>query len=91
MQEQDIPRESVCGKVSAGKLCIQSLMGFAPRVCVDLCGNALQILELGAGCGYLGMTIARNLPTAHVCVTEMEYGGALEHLQHNVNINRLVL
>eukprot|EP00960_Hanusia_phi_P068221 766789-Hanusia_phi.AAC.1 len=48
----------------------------------------MQILELGAGCGWLGMTVARNLPHARVCMTEMEQGGALEHLEHNVALNR---
>ncbi|EKX31563.1 hypothetical protein GUITHDRAFT_149221 [Guillardia theta CCMP2712] len=48
----------------------------------------MQILELGAGCGWLGMTIARSHPGARVCLTEMEHGGALEHLQHNVQLNQ---
>ena len=48
----------------------------------------LSILELGAGCGWLGMTLAQNLTSASVCVTEMEHGGALEHLEHNVRLNR---
>ena len=50
----------------------------------------LSVLELGAGCGWLGMIVAQNLPDSSVCVTEMEYGGALEHLQHNVNLNRRI-
>eukprot|EP00802_Teleaulax_amphioxeia_P026183 Tamp_27197.p1 GENE.Tamp_27197~~Tamp_27197.p1 ORF type:complete len:270 (+),score=56.00 Tamp_27197:109-810(+) len=47
----------------------------------------LKIIELGAGCGWLGLTIARNLPSASVCITEMEEGGALEHLEYNVALN----
>jgi hypothetical protein len=49
----------------------------------------LKIIELGAGCGWLGMTIARNLPLATVCMTEMEEGGALEHLEYNLALNPL--
>jgi methylase of polypeptide subunit release factors len=45
-------------------------------------------MELGAGTGFLSMTLARNLPNAVVCATEMEYGGALEHLRFNVDENR---
>ena len=47
-----------------------------------------QVLELGAGCGFLGLTIARNLPAAaEVCLTEQEDGGALDHLRLNVQQN----
>lgn len=49
----------------------------------------LQVLELGAGCGLLGMLVARNLPLAgEVCLTEQAHGGALEHLQKNVEANK---
>ena len=46
--------------------------------------RALRVLELGAGCGWLGTVLATNLPTAVVCVTEQQAGGALDWLQHNV-------
>jgi predicted nicotinamide N-methyase len=47
----------------------------------------LKVIELGAGCGWLGLTVAKNIPTASVCLTEMEEGGALEHLEYNVDLN----
>lgn len=49
----------------------------------------LQVLELGSGCGQLGLILVRNLPhAAEVCLTEQAFGGALEHLQTNVIANR---
>lgn len=48
----------------------------------------LQVLELGSGCGQLGLILTRNLPhAAEVCLTEQAYGGALEHLRTNVVAN----
>ena len=55
---------------------------------IGLARPGVRILELGAGCGWLGMTLARNLPNAgEVCVTEMAFGGALAHLRANVAAN----
>lgn len=46
------------------------------------------ILELGSGTGWLGMTIARNVPTIErFYLTEMLDGGAFAWLQHNVTEN----
>ena len=33
---------------------------------LDLCRPGLRVVELGAGCGWLAMTLARNLPEAQV-------------------------
>ena len=74
----------------------------AARHLVDYCESEAQqmgllkrgatVLELGAGCGFVGMTLARNCPALGRCaVTEMEEGGALEHLRYNVNMNADVL
>ena len=46
------------------------------------------VLELGAGCGWLGMTLAHNLPSLScVCMTEQEGGDGVVWLQHNVALN----
>lgn len=38
------------------------------------------------------MTVARNVPTlGRVCLTEMEQGGALDHLRYNVDLNHELL
>ncbi|GFR44306.1 hypothetical protein Agub_g5518, partial [Astrephomene gubernaculifera] len=48
----------------------------------------LRVLELGSGLGWLGMTLARNLPHAgKVVLTEQEAGGGLAWLAHNVSLN----
>eukprot|EP00958_Prasinococcus_capsulatus_P024785 scaffold3941_cov412-Prasinococcus_capsulatus_cf.AAC.13 len=45
----------------------------------------VRILELGAGCGWLGLTIARNVETvAEICMTEQVEGDGLRWLNHNV-------
>lgn len=48
-----------------------------------------RVLELGAGTGWLGMTLARNV-AGRVCLTEQGSGGALEWLQFNVAANELL-
>eukprot|EP00039_Didymoeca_costata_P002408 m.60000 g.60000 ORF g.60000 m.60000 type:complete len:236 (+) comp11286_c0_seq1:176-883(+) len=55
---------------------------------LDLHKDGKKIIELGAGCGYLGLIIAKNIASAHVCVTEMATGGALSHLKHNIKLNQ---
>jgi len=50
----------------------------------------LKVLELGSGCGWLGMALARNLTQdiSRLCMTEQVMGGALEWLDHNIKLNR---
>ena len=48
----------------------------------------LRILELGSGCGWLGMNVcARFGSSVEVVMTEQENGGACEWLQHNLSLN----
>jgi len=46
------------------------------------------VLELGAGTGYLGMHLARDLSPSRIVLTEMEQGNALGWLTRNVEANR---
>ena len=46
------------------------------------------MLELGAGTGYLGMHLARDLSPSRIVLTEMEQGNALGWLTRNVEANR---
>lgn len=49
----------------------------------------LRLLELGSGVGWVGVVLARNLPlAARIVVTEQEEGGGLDHLRHNLELNR---
>lgn len=47
------------------------------------------VLELGAGTGWLGCTLAHNNPfVERIVLTEQGAGGALEHLENNVGLNK---
>ncbi|GAX81326.1 hypothetical protein CEUSTIGMA_g8757.t1 [Chlamydomonas eustigma] len=49
----------------------------------------ISLIELGAGCGWLGVTLARNVASiASICLTEQENGGGVSWLDHNVALNR---
>lgn len=55
---------------------------------IGLSRPGANVLELGAGTGYLAMVLARNLPSAaRVVASEMESGGALEWLRRNLRRN----
>lgn len=57
----------------------------APQL--GLAAEGVTVLELGSGTGWLGVTVARNLPAARlVCLTEQ--AGGVSWLQHNVELNR---
>ena len=47
-----------------------------------------RVLELGAGCGWLGLCLARALPEAGLVVLTEQPGEALRHTQRNVAANR---
>jgi len=50
----------------------------------DFTNKKVNILELGAGCGWLGLNLAKNLRNvSQVCLTEQVNGGAMEHLVLN--------
>ena len=47
-----------------------------------------RVLELGAGCGWLGLCLARALPEAGLVVLTEQPGEALRHTLRNVAANR---
>ena len=54
---------------------------------IGLSRPGVQIVELGAGTGWLSVALAKNLPRANVVATEMAAGGALRWLRRNVRAN----
>ena len=54
----------------------------------ELLGGRPSVLELGAGTGFLGMTLSTRFDLHQMVLTEMVQGGALEWLDHNVARNR---
>ena len=46
-----------------------------------------NVLELGSGTGWLGMTLARNVPSARIVLTEPDLFGCLDNLKRNVETN----
>ena len=45
-----------------------------------------RVLELGAGCGLVGIAISRAVPSAQVVITDRA-GHVLDNLEHNVALN----
>jgi hypothetical protein len=60
----------------------------AEQAVLGLRRSGLRVLELGAGCGWLGLTVAHNLTGCSVLLTEQQTGGAVEHLLENIAVNR---
>jgi len=58
---------------------------------IGLSRPGAQIVELGAGTGWLSVALAKNLPNAErVVATEMRAGGALRWLRRNVCANERI-
>jgi hypothetical protein len=52
--------------------------------------NSLQdsdIIELGSGCGWLGLRLSKEFSNIRVTMTEQRNFGALAWLEHNVSLN----
>lgn len=65
-----------------------NLTGTAPLIV--LCPHAHA--ELGAGVGHTSLCLARNLPSfGCICATDMATDGAVEWLQHNIQLNHALL
>lgn len=61
------------------------LEAMAAQLCLSQPGG-VTLLELGSGCGWLGCTLARNLPPSSLVVLTEQAGG-LEWLAHNLHRN----
>lgn len=78
------PLESTGGKVWSASLAFYEFLinslSFSD-------GSARSLLELGSGCGWLGMRVAKAFPSCSVVMSEQGNFGALEWLQHNISLN----
>ncbi len=80
---ESFPLESTGGKVwDAGIRLIGILQ---PYLCSLAAGSS--ILELGSGCGWLGMKVAQWNPAIRVTMSEQGSMGALRWLDHNISLN----
>jgi len=86
---RDVRVEVAALETTGGKVWVAAheLCDFLERRWGELgLGPRPRVLEIGAGCGWLGLCLARNLPGVEVCMTEQPAG--LEHLQRNIELNR---
>ena len=81
------PLESTGGKVWDASL---RFYNFICSESVLARGISLKILELGSGCGWLGLRIAKDFPAVSVTMSEQGNFGALDWLTHNMKLNPLV-
>lgn len=47
----------------------------------------MKILELGSGCGWLGMRLSKQFVSASILMSEQSQFGALDWLNHNISLN----
>lgn len=88
---RDVAVENAALDTTGGKVwaAAHELCRFLERRWDDLgfeLGASVNILEIGAGCGWLGQCVAHNVCGANVTMTEQEAG--LEHLENNIQLNR---
>ena len=46
-----------------------------------------RILELGSGCGWLGIRLAKQYPACEIVMSEQSNFGALDWLRYNIDLN----
>ena len=77
------PLESTGGKVWNASIeffrFLQSLKGFR--------NDSVKVIELGSGCGWLGLRLSKEFDSLKVTMTEQSNFGALDWLNHNVALN----
>jgi predicted nicotinamide N-methyase len=63
------------------------LLKYLTDVLTSHSSTGFRILELGSGCGYLGLAVAEKFPDSFVTLSEREEG--LNHLKRNIDRNGL--
>lgn len=84
IKTESSPLESTGGKVWSASIEFANFL-FEEFKRRDMCGS--RLLELGSGCGWLGMRMAKEFPGASVTMSEQSNFGALAWLEHNVALN----
>lgn len=82
---ESAPLESTGGKVWEASL--RSFDILSSILCDKSTDQDLHVLELGSGCGWLGLRLAQTHTNAHLVMSEQKEFGALEWLQHNMSLN----
>ena len=77
------PLESTGGKVWHAAVSLYDFLKCVP----ELSRSGLRVLELGSGCGWLGLTLANDRIDLEVVMSEQSMFGALDWLQHNISLN----
>lgn len=77
------PLESTGGKVWDAAIAFRYFLNELP----ELLQGGLRVLELGSGCGWLGMSLAKERKDLEVVMSERPAFGALDWLQHNIDLN----
>ena len=78
------PLESTGGKVWDASV---RFFDFLESSSVLSTSSRIRVLELGSGCGWLGMRIAKVHSDLSVTMSEQGSFGALEWLNHNISLN----
>jgi predicted nicotinamide N-methyase len=81
---ESCPLESTGGKVWQASLRFYSFLSSDPLFSRS---SSSKILELGSGCGWLGLMIAKDLPESSVIMSEQSHFNALDWLNHNISLN----
>jgi hypothetical protein len=76
--------ESTGGKVWDASLAFYEYLLGCPEFLSKECKSTL---ELGSGCGWLGMRLSSALPAMNITMSERGDLGALEWLNHNISLN----
>ena len=80
------PLESTGGKVWHASIEFFDFLKFRSDLTLLNC----QAIELGSGCGWLGLRLCKEFPDMKLTMTEQGNFGALDWLRHNVNLNESI-
>ena len=84
---ENSPLESTGGKVWPASMRFEK---FLQSIYSGNDSHRLSVLELGSGCGWLGMSLAQSFTSWDVSMSEQSSFGALDWLNHNIALNPLI-